>query len=110
MNYRVEIVPAARREIKKLTQEVQFKVICGLEKLKENARPKGVEKLQGYPCFFRMVVDDHRIIYHVRGDVVIVLVVRDRKNAYKSLGSLDHKLFAAVEEIASVARGSFLGG
>jgi mRNA interferase RelE/StbE len=99
----LEIVfsPAARREIKKLTREIQRLVFDTLESLQKTPRPRGVEKIQGHPDFFRVKAGrEHRIIYHIfRERLLVVLVIRDRKDAYKGLDDLDGKLGAALSAI-----------
>ncbi|RWN46111.1 MAG: type II toxin-antitoxin system RelE/ParE family toxin [Mesorhizobium sp.] len=104
----LEIVfsPAAGREIRKLTREIQRLVLDTLEKLQQVPRPRGVEKIQGHPDFFRVKAGhDHRIIYHVmRERLLVVLVIRDRKEAYRGLDDLDGKLGAALQSIDEEAR------
>ncbi|WP_442907469.1 type II toxin-antitoxin system RelE family toxin [Kaistia sp. MMO-174] len=101
----IRIAPAARREIRKLSRQAQKTVIEALELLASCPRPKGVEKITDRPDFLRVPAGrNHRIIYHIRSNVLlIVLVVRDRKDAYKGLDSLDAKLAAAISEIAETA-------
>ncbi|RWP83681.1 MAG: type II toxin-antitoxin system RelE/ParE family toxin [Mesorhizobium sp.] len=98
--------PAARREIRKLTRQVQGLVFDTLEKLQKVPRPRGVEKIQGHPDFFRIKAGhDHRIIYHIFVErLLVVLVIRDRKDAYKGLDDLDGKLGAALQSIDDEVR------
>ncbi|PBB19323.1 type II toxin-antitoxin system RelE/ParE family toxin [Mesorhizobium sp. WSM4313] len=93
--------PAARREIKKLARDTQRLVLETLEELQKTPRPRGVEKIQGHPDFYRIKAGhDHRIIYHIlRERLLVVLVIRDRKDAYKGLDDLDGKLGAALQSI-----------
>lgn len=98
----IHISPAAKREIKKLTKQAQKVIIEALQGLAACPRPRGVEKITDRPDFLRIPAGrNHRIIYHIRGNnLVIVLVVRDRKDAYKGLDALDAKLAAAISAIA----------
>ena len=95
----VEIAPAARREIKKLTSDILERVIAAIEILQHDARPRGVEKIQGHPSFYRLATGDHRVIYHVRNSLVVILLVRDRKEAYRNIAGLDRKLSTAMQEL-----------
>lgn len=95
--YSVRVAPAAKREIKKLTTDAQIKIVKCLEKLGVNPRPPGVEKLSENPKFLRMRVGDYRVIYHIEDhtEVLVVVVVRHRKDAYRDLDKLDMRLVAA---------------
>jgi len=44
--YTLEFTPAAIRQLDKLDPNVRRKVFSDIEKLKENPRPHGVEKLE----------------------------------------------------------------
>jgi mRNA interferase RelE/StbE len=100
----VVFAPAAGREIRKLPRNVQEQVIRTLESLSITPRPRGVEKLQGHPRFYRITVGkSHRLIYHIlREKLIIVLLIRDRKDAYKAIDDLDGKLEVALLHIEDV--------
>ncbi len=93
--------PAARREIRKFDRGIQLRFIEAAEALGKQPRPRGCEKVKGHPCFYRVKAGgDHRVIYHVLNErVVVILVLRDRKDAYRGLGDLDDKLESAIAEI-----------
>lgn len=67
MTYEVEITPAAKRQIKKLTKSIQQLIVKRLEELVENPRPPGVLKMEGEENLYRVRVGDYRIIYQVQG-------------------------------------------
>jgi mRNA interferase RelE/StbE len=104
--HQVVFSPAAKREIKKLDRSVQERVIRTLEQLSKEPRPRGLEKIQGHPDFYRIKAGaDHRIIYHIFQErIIVVLVIRDRKDAYKHLDDLDGKLEAALNGLEEEAR------
>ena len=87
MSYRVEIRPAARRQIKKLPREVQAKVLSRLTCLAEDPRPAGAEALQGYQELYRLRVGQYRVLYEIHDGVLVVVVVRvgHRKEVYQNL-------------------------
>ncbi len=89
--YAVKIAPTAERQIKKLPRSEQSRVITCLESLTTNPRPAGVEKLSQQPGLWRVRVGDYRVIYAIEkaSAVVIVLIVRHRKDAYRDLHKLD---------------------
>jgi len=58
--------------------------------LEDNPRPQGVERLEAEEKLYRVSVSpgtDYRVIYQIRDEVLIVLVVRvgDRKDVYRNL-------------------------
>jgi len=84
--YRVEIAPAAQRELSKLPKKVQERIDERILALAENPRPPGSKKLEGEVDFQRIRVGDYRIIYQVKDKELLVLVVRigNRREVYRS--------------------------
>jgi mRNA interferase RelE/StbE len=88
--YKVELRPAAAREIRKLDRSTQKKVVVAIERLATEPRPSGVKKLEGEDKLYRIKVGkDHRIVYRIEDNQLIVLVVAigNRKDIYRSLMS-----------------------
>jgi len=83
MPYRVELKPSVRKELKELPGTVYDRVIACILSLAENPRPYGMKKLTGEDAY-RVRVGDHRIIYEIHDDVLLVYVVRirHRREAY----------------------------
>lgn len=76
MTYSVEIAPAAKRQIKKLSKDIQRLVIERLEQLAEIPRPLGVLKMEGEESLYRIRVGDYRIIYEIQDKVLLIVVVK----------------------------------
>lgn len=74
MTYRIELRPAAVRALKKLDPPVARRVQGAIALLAEDPRPPASRALRGRPGL-RVRVGDHRIIYTVEDDVLLVLVV-----------------------------------
>ena len=87
MAYRVEIAPAARRQIKKLKKATQKRIIASIEALGGNPRPSGVKEFSAARELYRVREGDYRIIYQVQDEVLLVLVVKigHRKDVYRPL-------------------------
>lgn len=102
--------PAAEREIKKLSRERQRDVLAALRKLQNATDTLEIEKIKGYPSFFRIKAGrDMRVIYHhLNATRLVVLVIRDRKEAYRGLNNLNAKLEAALHHVEQEAK-SVLG-
>ncbi len=85
MTYEVEITPAAKRQIKKLTKSIQQLIVERLEELVENPRPPGVFKMEGEENLYRVRVGDYRIIYQVQDRMLLIVVVKvgHRGNVYR---------------------------
>lgn len=85
MTYRVELSPAARRQLGRLPPTVQSRLAHAIDGLAADPRPVGVQKLRGSQRQFRIRVGDYRVIYEVQDDVMLVLVVKvaPRREAYR---------------------------
>ena len=87
-SYTLEFSPAALRELEKLDPRVRRKVFSDIEKLKENPRPHGVEKMETKEKLYRVYLGpgkNYRAIYQIRDEALLVLVVKvgDRKEVYR---------------------------
>ena len=88
MAYRVEVTPAAERDLRKLDPHVRKRVNRDILRLGENPRPHGAEKMEAKEKLYRVYVGpgkNYRVIYQIRDEVLLVLVVKvgDRKEVYR---------------------------
>lgn len=85
--YRIEFAPAADRDFRALAEDVRRRLRPRIDALAENPRPHGVETLEGEKNLYRIRVGDYRIIYQIRDDVLVVLIVRigHRREVYRNL-------------------------
>ena len=86
--YTLEFTNAALRELERFDPNVRRKVFSDIEKLKENPRPHGVEKMAAKEKLYRVYVGpgkNRRAIYQVRDEALLILVVKvgDRKEVYR---------------------------
>ena len=84
-DYRVEIVPSARKELESLRDPVLRRVVGALADLSRNPRSAGCRKLVGSQSRYRCRAGDFRIIYEIieASRVVRVFRTRHRKDAYR---------------------------
>jgi len=77
----VVVSPHAKKQLKKLPKIIQLTIV---KRLKALRNPSSVEakKLQGYKDIFRTRVGSYRIIYRKMPDVVYVILIAPRKEAY----------------------------
>ena len=65
----------ADRRMSRLPKEVRSRLLVALDRLAENPRHPGVIKLQGYSALYRVRVGDWRIVFTIRDEQLIVIVV-----------------------------------
>ena len=82
--YRIEVRPAAARALRKLDPSVRPRIQGAIALLAEDPRPPASRRLRGRSGY-RVRVGDHRIIYTVTDDVLLVVVVTPghRRDVYK---------------------------
>ena len=86
--YRVEISPAARREIRRLARADFERAESAIADLGINPRPPGVVKLKGTQDVWRIREGQMRIIFRVLDSealVVILRVARRDERTYRGL-------------------------
>jgi mRNA interferase RelE/StbE len=76
--YRVEFAPAARRQLKKLPREILKRVARSIDNLQTNPYPDGVKKLVNEDNLYRIRAGDYSIVYPVRSEELIIVIVRER--------------------------------
>ena len=83
-DYSIELRPAAVRALRKLDPSVRKRVQGAIALLARDPRPPAARALKGRPGF-RVRVGDYRIIYSIRDDVLLVVVVTlgHRRDAYE---------------------------
>jgi mRNA interferase RelE/StbE len=83
--YRVELRPAALRDLRKLEFAVRRRIGAAIDELAQTPRPVGVEKLQGQENRYRVRVGEYRILYEIEDRALLILVVRvgHRREVYR---------------------------
>jgi mRNA interferase RelE/StbE len=80
--YRIELRPAALRALRKLDPPVRRRLQGAIALLAQEPRPPAARALKGRPGL-RVRVGDHRVIYTVDDDVLLVVVtLGHRREAY----------------------------
>jgi len=84
--YRIEFVPSALKAFEALPRDLQRRLGARIDALGLDPRPRGAKKLQG-ETRYRIRLADYRVVYEVRDDVLLVLVVRiaHRRDVYRGL-------------------------
>ncbi len=76
MSYEVKFSKSAKKQFRKLPLDVQERIQTKINDLAVEPRPNGVKKLKGEENSYRIRVDDYRVVYEIKDDVLIVTVVR----------------------------------
>lgn len=87
--YSVKLTGRASKDLKKLPKEVKRKIIESLELLQINpfAEILQFKKLRGGSNLYRIRIGNYRVIYEVKADLLIIIVIRvgHRKDVYRFL-------------------------
>lgn len=73
--YKIELEPKARKRLALLDAPVRRRVAASIDKLAMQPRPSGAVALTGRPGVLRIRSGDYRILYEIRDDQLIVLVI-----------------------------------
>lgn len=76
MGYAVRYSRAAEKQFDDLPQTVRQRIAPAIDALAEQPRPPGVVKMKGGEDRWRIRVGDYRVVYEIRDEVLLVLVVR----------------------------------
>ena len=85
MAYSISYVPSAAKTLRKLDRPTARRLLEVIGALADDPRPPGCIQLKGGDGELRIRVGDFRIIYDVRDDELIVLVLRvgHRREVYR---------------------------
>ncbi|MPZ86331.1 MAG: type II toxin-antitoxin system mRNA interferase toxin, RelE/StbE family [Actinophytocola sp.] len=71
--------------MRKLPRDIAARIKTGTEALRENQRPAGVKSLAGKHGLWRIRIGDYRVVYEIRDNELLVLVIRvaHRREVYR---------------------------
>ena len=79
MNYRIELSPTARQEIRALPARVRAQALQLIDELGRNPRPARAKELRDRQNIFRIwLAGRWRIVYAVDDELIAVLILRVR--------------------------------
>lgn len=84
MTWRVEISRRAEKSLDSLPEKLSKRILAKAHALGDDPRPPGCVKLTGM-ALWRIRVGDYRVIYEIRDDVLLVLVIEigHRREVYR---------------------------
>ncbi|MEO5363361.1 MAG: type II toxin-antitoxin system RelE/ParE family toxin [Magnetococcus sp. DMHC-8] len=85
MSHSITLLSLAQRQIRKLGAQTQARIIQAIRRLETDPRPDGCVKLTGMKDTYRVREGDYRVIYQVRDQKLLVLVleVANRREVYR---------------------------
>ncbi len=90
MSLRIDLRPAAKRELENLPRAEQQRILGRIARLAEAPRPPRAVPLGGAGGLLRVRVGDYRVVYRIDTEPPRILVVRigHRREVYRNLPSL----------------------
>ena len=89
--FKVELSPAASRDLDDLEMGTVTKVLSDLKILEENPFPKGklIKKIKGKKAsFYRLRIDKFRVFYEIQHMKIIILRIITKKEADRYIKKL----------------------
>jgi len=85
MRYRIELARKAQKFFAKLPENIRQQIAVKIDSLETNPRPHGCKQLQGKKDLYRVRSGDYRIIYTIKDNQLLVLVVQigHRRDVYR---------------------------
>ena len=85
MAYAIRFSRPAEREFGNLAREIRRRLHPRIQALANDPRPAGAKKLKGRDDLWRIRAGDYRIVYEVRDQILVVLIVRiaHRREVYR---------------------------
>ena len=83
-NFKIELSPAASRDLDDLEMGIVTKVVSDLKILKENPFPRGklIKKIKGKKTtYYRLRVDKFRVFFEIQPMKIVILWIISKKEA-----------------------------
>ncbi|MBI4066100.1 type II toxin-antitoxin system RelE/ParE family toxin [Candidatus Gottesmanbacteria bacterium] len=84
---KITILPRAEKELRKLPKFDQIAVADKIRAL-PNTSISGEEKLSGFSLVYRVRVGNYRIVYKKTSAVIIIVLIRHRRDVYRMVKDL----------------------
>jgi len=85
MSWDLQIERRAQKALKKISNPYKTNLIQAIDRLSDNPRPDGCKKLKGSESLWRIRVNDYRIVYQIKDEHLLILIIRigHRKDIYE---------------------------
>ena len=87
MSYQVAVKKSAAKALKKIPRAAQKRIADKIDRLAESLPNPDTTKMKGDNPFHKIRVGNYRVIYEIRDDVLLILIVKigHRKDIYRNL-------------------------
>jgi mRNA interferase RelE/StbE len=76
VSYRIEVAPAAERQLRRLDVTVRMRIAPRVRLLAEHPRPHGAKQVSAHESIWRIRVGSYRVVYQIQDRRLVVLVLR----------------------------------
>ena len=88
MPYRVDLAPAAQRELRRLPALARSRLAAPILELARSPRPPGARKVRGHPGTWRIRVGPYRVVYDIHDDMALIVILRVARRSESTYSSL----------------------
>jgi mRNA interferase RelE/StbE len=83
--YRIEVLPAALRELERLPIDARRRVAHAIDRLAVDPRARGSMKLRGTENMWRTRAGEYRVLYQLDddGQRIVIIKVGHRRDVYR---------------------------
>jgi mRNA interferase RelE/StbE len=87
LKYRIEFKRSAAKALKKVPKRDRKRIRGKIDSLSDSLPDPGITKMKGDNPFHRIRVGDYRIIYEIKDEILLILVLKigHRKDIYRKL-------------------------
>ncbi len=87
MSYQIEVKRSAAKSLKNIPKADRVRIVEKIDSFAENLPNPEMTKMKGNNPFHRVRVGDYRIIYEIKDDILVILIVKigHRKDIYRNL-------------------------
>ena len=79
----VELTKEALKDLKKIDKKARITIIDKIQLLKDYPDTPNIKKLTNYYPPYRFRVGNYRVLFDIKDDVIYIISVKHRKEAYK---------------------------
>lgn len=85
--YKILYPKGYEKDLSKIPSKYRIFILKMVFKLKENPFPNGIKKLKGKKNYYRLRFGIFRLVYEIKGDVLIIKIIKigHRRNVYEKL-------------------------
>ena len=79
----IELTKEALKDLKKIDKKARITIIDKIQLLKDYPNTPNIKKLTNYYPPYRFRVGNYRVLFDIKDDIIYIISVKHRKEAYK---------------------------